>query len=123
MYVVILEVFLVPLIVTIPSSQNGAVVAAIFQVWYASKSGRLIALPAGDDESEIDSLPGGESPDNPLANVDVSKKALITIFAVSIGGSIVSAFVFVVSILSSTLSNQVLRPLLVCRCQELESEL
>jgi len=75
--------------------QNGAIAAAIFQAWRASGSSQPIALPTGDDESETDKNPGGEAPDNPLAHIDIPKKVLITIFAVSVGGSIVSAFVFV----------------------------
>jgi len=76
--------------------QNGAVAAAVLQAWIASSgTTQPIALPTGDDESETDRLPGGEAPDNPLAHIDIPKKVVITIFAVSIGGSIVSAFVFV----------------------------
>jgi len=70
--------------------QNGAIAAAVFQAWRTQS----IALPSGDDESETDRQPGGEAPDNPLHKVDVPKKIRIIIFAVSIGGSIASAFIF-----------------------------
>ena len=86
------------------SSQNGAIAAAVFQAWRASgtESHQHIALPFGDHESDPE---GGAAFDNPLAGVDVPKKVLIRIFAVSIGGSIASAFIFVVSILTPSFAD------------------
>jgi len=75
--------------------QNGAIAAAVFQAWRVSgaKAAQPIALPSSDQESDPD-RPSGEAADNPLAAVDVPKKVVITIFALSIGGSIASAFIF-----------------------------
>jgi len=78
--------------------QNGAIAVAVFQAWLGSgtqNGTQPIALPSGDDESETDRIPGGEAPDNPLADVDVPKPILIGIFGVSIVGSIISSFIFV----------------------------
>ena len=103
MYVAIARLLLRCLIDTTVSfsSQNGAIAAAVFQAWRASsgKAPQPIALPSSDQESDP-YRPTGEATDNPLAAVDVPKKAIIVIFALSIGGSIAAAFIFVVSILS-----------------------
>jgi len=101
-------------------SQNGAVAAAVFQAWRASgaKPTQPIALPSSDQESDP-GRPSGEAADNPLAAVDVPKKAVIAILALSIGGSIASAFIFVVSILYLCQMDQMLISLLVCCWQGL----
>lgn len=61
---------------------------------------RPIRLPAGDDESETDRVSGGEAPDNPLANVNVSKKVAIIIIGLSFAITTVSSFLFVVRMLA-----------------------
>lgn len=81
--------------------------AAVLGAWRASgaNGAQPIALPSGDDESFPDRfLGGGEAADNPLAAVDVPMKVLITIFALSISGSIVLSLIFMVRTLSHPLS-------------------
>lgn len=78
---------------------NGALVAAVFQ---AAKSPqgriRLVNRDSDGDHSTLEAEPSAQAVDNPLANVDIPRNHLVAMFVVSIVGSIISAFVFTVSL-------------------------
>jgi hypothetical protein len=78
---------------------NGALVAAVYQALV--ERGGAISLPA-DGEVNSSEAGGKEAIDNPLADVDISPRALAIMFAVSIGGSIISANIFTVRVLHMT---------------------
>lgn len=84
---------------------NGALVAAIYQTLREVKSGGVAGrIRLNGDENnanelstaEVKASQAGEAIDNPLAHIDIPRKTVIIMFAVSIVGSIVSAFTFTV---------------------------
>jgi hypothetical protein len=75
---------------------NGALVAAVYQALTERKG--AISLPV-NGEHESSETAGKEAIDNPLADVDIPPRTLAIMFAVAIGGSIVSANVFTVRLL------------------------
>jgi hypothetical protein len=82
------------------SSMNGALVAAIYQTLREAKSGGVagrIRLNGDEDNNgEISKASQGEAIDNPLAHIDIPRKTVIIMFAVSVVGSVISAFIFTV---------------------------